>query len=132
MSLVVLGAIGGELMLLLIDKHGVALLEVVNLKVEAMDVAFEFRDVGLSSNNSTLTVISLGTSDSQLFIETSSPIDKSITLFIQNLEARLLCEAFLLPLGECSVLLIDVLLLFSAYILLFVQHGLDSLNISLE
>ena len=82
MSLVVLGAIGGELMLLLIDKHGVALLEVVNLKVEAMDVAFEFRDVGLSSNNSTLTVISLGTSDSQLFIEASSPIDKSITLFI--------------------------------------------------
>ena len=132
MSLVVLGAVGGKLMLLIIDKHGVALLEVINLKIEPMNVAFEFRDVGLSSNNSTLTVISLGAPDSQLFIEASSPIDKSGTLFIKDLEARLLCKAFLLPLGECSVLLIDVLLLFSAYILLFIEHGLNSFNISLE
>jgi hypothetical protein len=120
MSLVVLCTIGGKLMLLIIDEHGVALLEVINLKIEAMNVAFEFRDVGLSSNNSTLTVISLSAPDSQLFIEASCPIDKSGTLFIEDLKAGLLCKAFLLPLGECSVLLIDVLLLFSAYILLLI------------
>lgn len=68
MSLVVLSGVGGELVLLLINKHGIALLEVVDLNIEAMYVTFELGDIRLSSDNSTSTVISLLASDSQLLI----------------------------------------------------------------
>lgn len=132
MSLVVFSTVGSELVLLIINKHAVALLEVVDLKVEAMDVRFEFRDIGLSSNNSSLAVISLIASDSQLLIEASRPIDKSGTLFLKDLDARLLCKALLLPFGEGSILLVDVLLLLSAHILLLIEHTLDSLDVSLK
>lgn len=45
MGLGVLSAIGGKLVLLLIDEHGVTLLQVVDLKVQPMDVALHLGNV---------------------------------------------------------------------------------------
>ena len=74
-------------MLLLINKHGIALLEVVNLKIEAMNVTFELSNIRLSSDNPATTVISLLAPDSQLFIEASSPINQSATFLLEDLNA---------------------------------------------
>lgn len=86
MGLVVLGAVGGKLVLLLIDKHSVALLIVVDLEIQPMNVALHFGDVRLGGHNSSLTFISLGGPHSQLLVETGGPIDKGGTLLLEDLD----------------------------------------------
>jgi len=82
MSLVILSAVSSEFVLLLINKHGVTLFHIVDLKVQTMNVALHLGDVGLSGNDSSLTIVGLSASHSQLFIKTSSPIDECHTFFL--------------------------------------------------
>ena len=97
MCLGVFSAVGCKLVLLFINKHGVTLLKVVDLKIEPMNVAFHFGNIRLCGHNSSLTVIGLGASHSQLFIEARSPIDQGHAFLLKDLDARLLSEALLFP-----------------------------------
>ena len=95
------------LVILFIDEVAVASLIVIDLDVQAMDRALVLRNVILCGHNARLTFVALHTAHSQLIIHGRCAVHKCGTLALKDLYPRLLSEAFLLPLGEGAVVLIN-------------------------
>lgn len=97
-----------------------------------MNLTLKFRDICLGSMNSTLTFIAVCWTNIQLLVKITSAVNKSITFFFKNLDAWALSETFLLPFGQCTILLVDCSLLSCTNFLLFVDWSLQRLNFSLK
>lgn len=89
-------------------------------------------DVVLRLHDACLTLVTLLASHPQLVIHGRRSIDECGSLALQNLDAGLLSEALLLPLGKSAIVLVDSGLLPRANLLLFIAAHLERFTLPLD
>lgn len=76
-----------------------------------MDHAFQLTNVTISLINLVLSIISMKHSLIKLIIHAGASLDQGLSLFVQHGNSRVLSKAFLLPLRQSTIVLIDSALL---------------------
>lgn len=84
MSSVVLVTIFGKLHLLVLNKSSVGLLEVIDLNVKTVYLTLQPRDVCLSCVDSTLALVTVCSSCSELLIQGCSSVDEGVALSFKH------------------------------------------------
>ena len=122
----------GQFLLLVLHKHRVRLLKIVDFEIQAVYHTLEFGNVCLGLVNSDWGLLDGFCPGVQLLVELVGPIDESPALIVENWDSSALGIALLLPFGECAVTLVNLTLLSLSQLLFCGNAHLGLVNFSFE